>query len=48
VLPTDALQAFVELRTMPVSKPNIANSKAERPCALIVYSATGNDKKMVG
>ena len=44
-LPPDALQAFQELRLALISEPVVAYPRNDRPYALIVDSATGNEKK---
>ena len=42
------MQAFVELKTALVSEPIVAYPWADKPYALIVESATENDKKEGG
>ena len=42
------MQAFVELKTALVSEPVVAYPRADKPYALIVDSATGNDAKEGG
>jgi hypothetical protein len=44
-LPPDALQAFNELKTALASEPVVAYPRSDRPYALIVGSATGNETK---
>ena len=44
-LPPDALKAFNELKLALISEPVVAYPRADRPYALIVDSATGNDTK---
>ena len=48
ILPPDALQAFNELKTALISEPVVAYPRADKPYALIVDSATGNDTKEGG
>ena len=42
-LPPDALKAFKELKLALISEPVVTYPRADRPYALIVDSATGNE-----